>query len=316
MSHMPSLFKYGYKSVYILLLSVGVLCQAQNSDAKEVIESTLEIIDVQSLERHVVYRDAAHFEAPNWTPDGRTLLFNSAGALYRIPIEGGQPEKIATSGLNKINNDHGLSPDGRQLAISDQTETGKSLIYTLPITGGTPKKITLQGPSYWHGWSPDGKTLAYCAERDGNYDVYTIPSTGGKETRLTRTEGLDDGPDYSHDGLHIYFNSERTGTMQIWRMLANGDEETQITTDAYHDWFPHPSPDGKWLAFVSFSPEVPAGKHPANKNVLLRLMNLKTKEVITMANLFGGQGTINVPSWAPDGKQLAFVSYRLKKKVP
>jgi TolB protein len=285
---------------------------ASRPDSLKSIESTLETIPISSFDRRVVYHTKSHIEAPNWSPDGKTLIYNSNGLLYKIPVEGGAPEQIPTGFANRINNDHGISPDGTQLVISDQTETGSSIIYSLPIDGGTPKKITPLSPSYWHGWSPDGTTLAYCAERNGNYDIYTIPFGGGEEVRLTTAEGLDDGPDYSPDGKYIYFNSVRTCTMQIWRMKADGSEQEQITTDEYNDWFAHPSPDGKWIAYVSFGTDVPAGSHPPNKDVMLRLMDLETKEVRIMAKLFGGQGTINVPSWSPDSERLAFVSYRLK----
>ncbi len=281
-------------------------------DSLKKVESTLEIIPINSFDRKVVYHTAGHIEAPNWSPDGKNLIYNSGGLLYRIPVTGGEPEQIPSGFAKRINNDHGISPDGTQMVISDQTETGQSLIYSMPVGGGDPQKITPLGPSYWHGWSPDGNTLAYCAERNGNYDIYSIPLTGGKETRLTTSEGLDDGPDYSPDGRYIYFNSERTGTMQIWRMKTDGSDQVQITSDPYNDWFAHPSPDGKWLAYISFGKEVPAGQHPPNKDVMLRLMNLETAEIQVMAKLFGGQGTINVPSWSPDSQHLAFVSYRLK----
>ena len=279
--------------------------------AKPQVESTLETIGIAEFEREVVLTSNTHLEAPNWSPDGKTLIYNSNGLLYSIPVSGGTPALIPTGFAKRINNDHGISPDGSTLVISDGTETGKSLIYTLPIEGGNPKKVTELGPSYWHGWSPDGKTLAYCAERNGNYDIYTIPANGGEEKRLTTAELLDDGPDYSPDGRYIYFNSARTGTMQIWRMKPDGTDQVQITTDSYNDWFAHPSPDGKWLVYISFGTDVPAGDHPPNKDVLLRLMNLETGEISVIAELFGGQGTINVPSWSPDSKRLAFVSYRL-----
>jgi len=285
---------------------------AQKPDSLKEIESTLETIPIASFDRRVVYHTKSHIEAPNWSPDGKTLIYNSGGLLYKISVEGGEPKAIPTGFAKRINNDHGISPDGTQLVISDQTETGSSIIYSLPINGGIPQKITSLSPSYWHGWSPDGKTLAYCAERNGNYDIYTIPFNGGKETRLTTAEGLDDGPDYSPDGKYIYFNSVRTGTMQIWRMKADGSDEEQITTDEYNDWFAHPSPDAKWIAYITFGTDVPAGSHPPNKDVMLRLLNLETKEVQVMAKLFGGQGTINVPSWSPDSERIAFVSYRLK----
>ncbi len=281
-------------------------------DSLKQIESTLETIPISSFDRRVVFHTKSHIEAPNWTPDGKSLIYNSDGLLYKISLDGGNPELIPTGFAKRINNDHGISPDGKMLVISDQTETGQSMIYSLSIDGGDPEKITPLSPSYWHGWSPDGKTLVYCAERNSNYDIYAIPLSGGGEVRLTTAEGLDDGPDYSPDGKFIYFNSERSGTMQIWKMKADGSDQEQITNDEYNDWFPHPSPDGKWLAFISFDPDIPSNSHPANKNVVLRLMNLETKEIQVMAKLFGGQGTINVPSWSPDSERLAFVSYRLK----
>jgi len=275
-----------------------------------VLESTLEIVPIASGDRRVVYHTRSHIEAPNWSRDGKSLLFNSGGRLYRLPVEGGTPERIDTGFATRINNDHGLSPDGTQLALSDQSrEGGKSLIYIVPAAGGTPRLVTRVGPSYWHGWSPDGKTLAYCAERNGEYDVYTIGVAGGAETRLTTAPGLDDGPEYSPDGRYIYFNSIRTGTMQIWRMKADGSEQQPVTSDEYNNWFPHPSPDGRWLVFLSYEKGVEG--HPANKDVLLRLKPTDGGETRVLAELFGGQGTLNVPSWSPDSRRLAFVSYRL-----
>ncbi|MFC2123617.1 TolB family protein [Bacteroidota bacterium] len=282
----------------------------QTPTGEPVLESTLETVPIASGDRRVVYHAIEHFEAPNWSRDGKTLIFNSKGLLYSIPAEGGTPKQIDTDFATRCNNDHGISTDGTQLVISDQSQgEGRSLIYTLPIQGGTPTLVTKNGPSYWHGWSPDDKTLAYCAERNGNYDIYTISVNGGKEMRLTTTDGLDDGPDYSPDGEYIYFNSVRTGTMQIWRMKTDGSEQEQVTFDEYQDWFPHPSPDGKWIVFISYQKEVEG--HPANKDVMLRLMSVDDGEIRVLAKLFGGQGTINVPSWSPDSGSIAFVSYRL-----
>ncbi len=277
---------------------------------ESVLESTLETIDIAAKNRRAVHHARAHFEAPNWSRDGEYFIFNQEGRLYTLPVSGGAPKLLDTDFATRCNNDHGISPDGTRLVISDQSQgDGTSLMYTLPISGGAPKLVTELGPSYWHGWSPDGKMLAYCAERNGNYDVYAIPVEGGEEIRLTDADGLDDGPDYSPDGEYIYFNSVRTGTMQIWRMKADGSDEEQMTFDDYNDWFPHPSPDGKWIVFLSYEPEVEG--HPANKDVMLRLMPAGGGEIEVLAKFFGGQGTINVPSWSPDSKQVAFVSYRL-----
>lgn len=299
--------RYLFLSLFLTTFLFG-----QDNQTENQLESSLELININSLERQVIYKTNDHIEAPNWSRDGSFLIYNSKGSLYKLIIGEKKTKQIPTGFTKKINNDHGISPDGTTLVISDQTEIGHSLIYTLPIEGGTPKKITSLGPSYWHGWSPDGTTLAFCAERNDNYDIYSIPVDGGEEKRLTVAAGLDDGPDYSPDGNTIYFNSERTGTMQIWSMDINGENQKQLTTDQYNDWFPHPSPDGKQLVFITFNTNVPSGSHPANKEVRLRLMNLETKEIKTLASLFGGQGTINVPSWSPDSTKIAFVSYQLK----
>jgi len=280
-------------------------------DEKRIVESTLEIIDIETCVRSTVITGKNHLEAPNWSRDGKTLIYNCEGKIYTIPVKGGKSKLLYTGFADRCNNDHGISPDGKFFVISHhQKEDGKSMIYTLPIKGGEPKLITKLGPSYWHGWSPDGKRLAYCAERNGEYDVYTIPAEGGEETRLTIATGLDDGPDYSPDGKYIYFNSVRTGQMKIWRMNTDGSEQIQITPDDnYGDWFAHPSPDNKWLVFISYDKSVEG--HPANKNVVLRIMPINGGEPKVLATLFGGQGTINVPSWSPDSKNVAFVSYRM-----
>jgi Tol biopolymer transport system component len=193
------------------------------------------------------------------------------------------------------------------IAVSDSSKTGKSMVYTLPIAGGTPQQVTTNGPSYWHGWSPDGSTIAFTGQRGDNFDIYTIPVNGGEEKRLTTAPGLDDGPEYSPDGAWIYFNSERSGHMQIWRMHADGTNQEQVIMDETNDWFPHISPDGKWMVFLSYGKDVTG--HPPDKDVELNLMSMSDKSVRMLAKLFGGQGTINVPSWSPDSAKVAFVSY-------
>jgi TolB protein len=272
--------------------------------------SSLETITVASTDRRVVYVAPERFEAPNWMPDGKNLLFNRNGRIEKIPVAGGTAQVIDTGFATRCNNDHGISPDGTQLVISDQSQEGhQSLVYIVPIGGGVPRRVTKNSPSYWHGWSPDGKTLAFVGQRNDDFDIYAIPVTGGEETRLTTAKGLDDGPDYSPDGKFIYFNSERTGHMQIWRMRSDGSEQEQVTFDEFNNWFPHISPDGQQMVFLTYEASVTG--HPENKDVMLRLMSLKDRKITVLAKLFGGQGTINVPSWSPDGKQLAFVSYQL-----
>jgi TolB protein len=287
------------------------LTQPTDSSAKSTLYSVLEVVNADSTAvRRVHYLSEGRFEAPNWTHDGRSFLFNRNGHIEQLSVDKSWPMAIDTSFANRCNNDHGISPDATELAISDNSQGDQeSLVYIVPIAGGTPRRITQKSPSYWHGWSPDGKTLAFVGQRDGDFDIYTIPAAGGEEKRLTTAKGLDDGPEYSPDGNYIYFNSERTGHMQIWRMKADGSEQEQVFSDDLNNWFPHTSPDGKWIVFLTYGADVKG--HPESKDVMLRLMSLTDKKITVLAKLFGGQGTINVPSWSPNSAQLAFVSYMM-----
>ncbi|WP_308634051.1 TolB family protein [Paenibacillus silvisoli] len=277
--------------------------------------SILESVDVRSGERSVLAEFDYLIEAPNWTRDGKHLIYNSLGRLYAFDLGTGESTVIDSGFAMQCNNDHVLSPDNSHVAVSHHTyEDGQSRIYVFPLEGCNPVLITPMAPSYLHGWSPDGATLAYCAERNGQYDIYTIPVTGGIETQLTDSDGLNDGPEYSPDGKHIWFNSVRTGLMQIWRMNADGSEQLQMTFDESNSWFPHVSPDGETVAYITYRKgDVAPGDHPANKDVEIRLMPSSGGEFRTLVKLFGGQGTINVNSWSPDSGRLAFVSYRLKE---
>ncbi|GAA4465982.1 SMP-30/gluconolactonase/LRE family protein [Nibrella saemangeumensis] len=282
---------------------------------REYIGSNLEIMDVASGRRKIIYQSPESLQAPNWTLDDKALIYNSKGLLYRFDLASLVPTVIKTGFVTNNNNDHVLSFDGKMLGLShgSKEDGNKSIIYTVPVTGGVPKKITPIGHSYLHGWSPDGQWLTFTGERNGEFDIYKVSSAGGPEVRLTTAKALDDGPEYSPDGQYIYFNSTRTGNMQIWRMKADGSEQEQVTTDAFNNWFPHISPDGKQLVILSFQKDINPNDHPFYKYVYLRLMPIvngkpDVSKLKVIAYVYGGQGTINTPSWSPDSKRIAFIS--------
>lgn len=279
--------------------------------------SYINVVDIASGRIETVLSVNKHFEAPNWHPDNY-LILNSYGRLNTLNLKTKEIKVLDTGHATDLNNDHGLSPDGKMIAVSNFDQRGQSFsefvssIYVLPVTGGTPRKVSSESICFWHGWSPDGQTLAYTGLKDGNFDIYTTDINGGPATRLTNTEGLDDGPDYSPDGKYIYINSYRTGHMQIWRMHADGSNPEQLTFDEHSNWFAHPSPDNKWIVYIAYINDQKQD-HLFGKEVKLRLMNLETKEITDLTPVFyGGQGTINVPSWSPDSKKIAFVSYSIK----
>ncbi len=274
------------------------------------IGSHLETMDVKTGKRVVLGGAEGSWQAPNWTSDGKFLIYNADGLLHKFNLADRTSQVMPTGFATRNNNDHVISFGGTQLAISHHAEEdeGRSVVYTLPLKGGTPKRITSGSPSYLHGWSTDDKFLVFTGGREGIYNIYKIPSTGGEEVKLTDLETLDDGPEFSPDGKYIYFNSSRTGTMQLWRMDTDGGNQVQLTFDKYNDWFPHVSPDNKWIVFISFPEDVPAAEHPFYKRVYLRLMSVEDLKPRVIGYLYGGQGTINVPSWSPDSKKIAFVS--------
>jgi TolB protein len=333
-------------------LYVGLFLSAHNVDVKETvlfrnvrvikpvkvgfqpyrdyIGSRLEILNVANGHRSQIYASRVPFEAPNWLPDGAALIYNASGGdpatrgrLWRFDLATRTPTLIDTGFALRNNNDHVLSFDGKQIAISDQSQdTNQSTIYTLPSNGGIPKRITPLAPSYMHSWTPDAKWLVYtggrvppAAQKKGSkeldYDIYKAASDGsGKEINLTNSAGLDDGPEVSPDGQWIYFNSTRSGQMQIWRMKIDGKDVERVTNDQqFNDWFPHFSPDGKWISIISYGLDVEPSNHPYYKHCYLRIMPVDGSAPPTViAYVYGGQGTINVPSWSPDGTHVAFVS--------
>ncbi|MFI2741163.1 TolB family protein [Zhouia sp. PK063] len=279
---------------------------------KKYLGSRLELLNVKTGTRKVLMTFDHSIQAPNWTPDGKTLIYNANGYLYQYDVKTGHITMLPTGNVINNNNDHVLTFNGTKLAISNHNKEnmGGSSIYILPLDGkGKATQITHNnGASYAHGWSPDENYIAFTGDRNGQLDLYTINTKTGEEKQLTNFKTLDDGSEYSKDGKYIYFNSNRTGSMEIYRMNADGSQQTKLTNDDWNNWFPHISPDQKQLIFISFPKSVPSGDHPFYKHCVIRIMPIEGGTPKILAYIYGGQGTMNVPNWSPDGKYIAFIT--------
>lgn len=270
--------------------------------------SIIETYEVGSGRVTEVLAAEGRIEAPNWAPSGDWLLVNGEGLLFRVPLDKPALVAVPSGAAVKCNNDHGISPDGKTIIISSHHEGAGSQVYVMPVEGGEPVKVSPHAPSWWHGISPDGRVLTYVAARGGSrvIDVYTLVP-GAEETRLTNGEGHCDGPDFSPDGARIYYNCDRTGHAQIWVMAADGSGQRQLFEDGFVNWFPHPSPDGRHLLYLAYPPGTTG--HPADLEVALVLCDPEGGNRRRVREFTGGQGSINVPCWAPDGSAFAYVRY-------
>ena len=301
----------------VLALAVCLTAKAQHPRPSH---SLLEVYDVTTRTHRVVKEFPFVIEAPNWTPDGKWLVINKDGRLYKIAPDGSTDLiEIPTGDVIYCNNDHVITTDGKWIGLSSgdpETRRGSS-IFIVPFEGGQPRRITFEGLSYLHGISPDGKTAVFHGIRGNDKEITSVPVKGGKEIRLTDDPALDDGPEFSPDGKYIWFNSSRSGRMQVWRMRANGKQPTQMTFDEdMNSWFPHISPDGKTVVYIAYHDyELPVDAHQPDLNVQLRMIPAGGGKPEVLMDLFGGQGTINVNSWSPDSKQFAYVRYRLTDEI-
>jgi TolB protein len=277
---------------------------------KAILFSALQTVQTEdNFRRSIVVRtERGRMGAANWTQDGQTLYFNRDGQVWKTDVLGAEQARVNVGRHLWCDDNHGLSPDNRFMAISCARVRGRATsVYVLPLAGGDLRQLTHEGTAEVHGWSPDGTMIAFAGTRNGHTDIYVLEVEGGKEMRLTFS-GMNDGPDFGPDGK-VYFNSNRSGTMQIWRMDADGTQAEQVTTDDAEDWFPHVSSDGKQMVYLSYAKGTQG--HPADQDVALRIMNLRDGRVRVLVDLFGGEGTLNAPSWSPDNHHLVFTEYEM-----
>ena len=250
-------------------------------------------------------------EAPNWLRDGSPLIYNSGGRIFRVPAPAGHPQAIDTGFATRCNNDHGVSPDGTcWRSATSRRDAGSRLIYTLPITGGTPGSSLRRAHRTGTAGRPTARRWLFAASAAASLTSTRFPSRAAKRQRLTTAPGLDDGPEYSPDGRFDLLQ------LRAHRHDANlADENRRQRSRAGH------RRRIQQLVPASFTRR-PVGwcfcrtrkMSPAtreNKDVTLRMMTLATKKIDVLGRFFGGQGTINVPCWSPDGRKIAFVTYQL-----
>ena len=311
-----------------LLADAAILAQPPSQpkappEASPHLRSRVYTYNIADGTSHLVFTDDSTWEAPNWSPDGKYLILNHSGGIYRLvfqPDGTAKPQKLPLPAELDCNNDKTLSPDGKQLAFSASSPSSPgSEVYLADADGSKTRQVTHQSPSYFHGWSPDKRTLAFVAQRNGGgqFDIYKVAVSGGAETQLTANPHHDDGPDYSPDGKWIYINSDRSGKEAVWRLPAQStgvaDQVAEmVVSDGLEDWFPHISPDGKQMVYIGYPSGTPT-HNSRELNVTLKLVGITQGKVEanqkTLLVTHGGQGSMNVNSWAPDSMHFAYVSY-------
>ncbi len=287
------------------------------------LRSHIYVYDLRTGMSHQIFTADKIWEAPNWSADGKYLIANSQGHIYKLVFtkDGSVvPQKLAIPENYMCNNDKGLSPDGKKLAFSAGIlPKMESQVFLADADGANAKQMTTISPSFFHGWSPDSKTLAFVAQRNNShqYDIYDIPAAGGAERRLDMNIHHDDGPDYSPDGKWIYINSDRSGKEVVWRFPADGAgpddvKAEMVVSDSYEDWFPHISPDGTKMVYICYPAGTPT-HDPRNVHIVFKLVAIDNDTVATtqktLVEATGGQGSMNVNSWAPDSMRFAYVTY-------
>jgi Tol biopolymer transport system component len=298
---------------------------ARSASDPQHLRSRVYVYDLRDGSSHLVYTTDSIWEAPSWSPDGKYLISNSGGHIYKLvllPNDTVKPQKLTIPAAYDCNNDKGISPNGEKLAFSATVAPNQdSQVFLADADGRHIKLMTADTPSYFHGWSPDNKTLAFVAQRNGSgqFDIYSEPASGGAEKRLTTNLHHDDGPDYSPDGKWIYINSDRSGKEAIWRFPADGagpnDAKAEmVVSDSLEDWFPHISPDGSKMVYIAYPSGTP-GHDPRTVHIAIKLVAIDHDNVASTQKVLvkgiGGQGTMNVNSWAPDSMRFAYVTYQI-----
>jgi hypothetical protein len=279
----------------------------------EATPSRVTTIEIGGSSPKVVLDSPHRFAAPEWTPDGTSLIVNGGGTLWRLPALGGSPTPIAIARSGWIDINHSVSPDGKSLAFTS------GALWKVASDGGEPVQVTANPGNYVHGWSPDGKGLMVSSNRGQGIDLFSISPESGEERRLTTSPRLDDAGQSSSDGRWLYFVSDRSGNREIWRIPASGEgpggsKAERITSDDRQNASPRPSPDGKWLIYLSYPPRSPF--NAIDRDVLIRRIPLpvdgpvkapvKAEDVV---RIVGGHGTLGSRPFSPDGRRFVYSSF-------
>jgi Tol biopolymer transport system component/sugar lactone lactonase YvrE len=212
----------------------------------------------------------ANDELPNWSADGRTIVFMSDRETPRNPTPPGFPGpdyelfvmKADGSGqrqltLNSLDDeDPAWSPDGRWIVFRRDLnpvrgETDYDIV-VMKVDGRRERNLT-NSPGIHDdhpNWSPDGRKIAFVSERDGGLEIYKMNPDGSNVRRLTFNAFDDEHPNWSPDGRMIVFNSFRNDSFDIYVMRADGGGERRLTFPPGGGAFPAWSPDGRMIAFA------------------------------------------------------------------
>jgi len=227
---------------------------------------------------------------------------SSVKEIYVADYDGEHASRVTTRG--SLNLGPAWSPDSRAFAYQSY-QTGFADIfvqklYDVKAPPLRPAQGTERAQNYLPAWSPDGSRIAFVSSRDGDWEIYVMKVDGSDRRRLTSNPADDGAPTWSPAGNQIAFTSDRGGSNQIYIMSAEGGPAEKVTNEPMGVDRPTWSRDN----VIAYTVKTVDGSE-------IQRIDLSTRQVVPLTN---GPGTSESPSFAPNGRHLAFVTTRWGKQ--
>jgi Tol biopolymer transport system component/DNA-binding winged helix-turn-helix (wHTH) protein len=256
--------------------------------------------------------DADEDVGPAWSPDGRFIAFTRLSAdgnsIYIVPAIGG-PERRLYTMTDPTSWEYGgltWTDDGKHIVFPDRPSyDSPSALFSLSLDTLTRVRLT-SPPASWDGdWtpvmSPDGTKIAFIRSPEGSVrDLYVMEAAGGKVTQLTHDGKLVVGLTWTADSQDVVFSSNREGEFALWKVPAVGGAIERVAVGDENSYSPAISRKGNLLAY----------SHGTGKWDIVRVDLKSSARKVLTDQLLSSNEQDAAPEFSPDGKRIAFQSWR------